>query len=279
MIVCKELNQSFVDKKELFRALKANKAEILAQKRADIIKTCDKDISVKGRFLDAEKLSETIKEFDTDDNYYYLAVNSTRILDSHNDLHLDGIWNKTVREQQGKNYLVLDHEVKVLNTVVRKEHIEMFTATVPFSVIGKSYGGDTEILVYKFPKEKLKNDFVKEWLDSGDAIEASVRMQYVKISLAMDSDSKDDIEEKKEYDKYIDLIANKGDYDKIDYFFPIYEAKNITESSLVPFGSNSSTGLMQYEKKPSNDTSKQEAEQSLQDDKREYLINSKKQRQ
>jgi hypothetical protein len=112
-------------------------------------------------------------------------------------------------------------------------------------------------LVYKVPKNQIKNDKVKEWLDSGDAIECSVRMQYVTILLALDSNSPEDASEKKNYDDFINLIANKGDFEYIPYFFIIKEAKNVKESSLVPFGSNSSTGVIQNKiekEEPSDDT-------------------------
>ena len=91
----------------------------------------------------------------------------------------------------------------------------------------------------------MKNDKIKEWLDSGDTIECSVRMQYVTILLALDSNNPDDATEKKNYDDYIDLIANKDEFEYISHFFIIKEAKNVKESSLVLFGSNSSTGVIQ----------------------------------
>ena len=49
-------------------------------------------------------------------------------------------------------------------------------------------------------------------LESGDQIEASVRMQYVTIEFAMDSNAPQDETEKKRYDEFISVIANKDDY-------------------------------------------------------------------
>ena len=46
------------------------------------------------------------------------------------------------------------------------------------------------------------------------------------------------------YDSYINEIANKGDFDSIDYFWVVKEAKNIGESSLVLAGSNGATGVL-----------------------------------
>ncbi len=258
MILCKELNESFEDKKSLFAALKANKQEIINLKKAQIQKSYEKDTGIPAKYLDITKLHEAAKDMEIDNDFHYLAVNSTRVLDSHEDLHLDGIWNKTVKEQQGRNYLVLDHELKVYQTAVKKEDIEMFTAVIPFSMIGKSYEGETEALIYKFPKTKVINQLAKEWLESGDDIEASVRMQYVKIQLAMNSDEKGDEEEKKAYDSYLPVIANKEDFDEINYFWAVSEAKNVRESSLVLYGSNNATGNIKSTE-PSKDTQKAEA--------------------
>ena len=242
MIFCKELNKEFKDKQELFEALKANKEQILNVKKSTIQKSFEKGSGIKGKFLDVSKLSTQCKGIDIEKDFHYIAVNTTNVLDSHDDLHVRGIWEKTVQEQQKRNYLVFDHELKATQTIVRKEHIEMFTADVPFSMIGKSYPGETQALIYKFPKDKVINQMAKDWLESGDDIEASVRMQYVKIELGMNSDQKEDVEEKAVYDQFINQIANKEELENINYFFVVKEAKNISESSLVLKGSNSSTG-------------------------------------
>lgn len=238
-------DKEFSTKEELFAELKANKDLIIDAKKSEIYKSCDKGQSIVSKSLDLLQFSEQNKAIKIDDNFYYFAVNSTRILDSHDDLHVDGIWKKSVQEIQGKNYFVEDHELEISKVITRKEHIEIFTAKVPFSLIGKPYQGNTEILVYKIAKNQIKNDKVKEWLESGDSIECSVRMQYVTILLALDSNNPEDATEKKNYDDYIDLIANKSDFEYIPYFFVIKEAKNVKESSLVPFGSNSATGVVQ----------------------------------
>lgn len=235
-------DKTFSTKEELFKELKANKEIFIEAKKSLIQKSYDKGISVTCKNLDLLKFTDQLKGIKIDDNYYYIAVNSTRVLDSHDDLHVDGIWKKSIKEQQGKNYLVVDHDLSIKSVVVRKEHIEIFTAKIPFSLIGKPYDGDTEALIYKVPKDKVRDETIKEWLDSGDSIEGSVRMQYVTVLLAMDSNDPDDETEKTNYDEYIDQIANKKDFDYIYYYFIIKEAKNVKESSLVVFGSNGATG-------------------------------------
>jgi hypothetical protein len=271
MIVCKELDKSFDTKSKLFEALRANKSHIIEMKKAQVLKSCEKETTIKARLLKPELLSGASKELLLDSDYHHIAVNSTKILDSHEDLHLDGLWSKSVKEQQGKNYLVLDHQLSVFNTVVKKEDIEMFTAVVSFAAIGKAYEGDTEVLVYKFLKSKVLIPSISEWLESGDDIEASVRMQYVKLDLAMDSEEEADKEAKRIFDKYYPIIANKEDFEEIRYFWVISEAKNVRESSLVLAGSNGATGAIESKNiEPPEGTQESEAEKSLQQDQNNY---------
>lgn len=261
MIECKELNKSFNNQKDLFAALKLNKNEIISIKKSEIMKSVDKGTSLNAKPIDPNKIHLLDKSIVLDDKNYYIAVNSTRILDSHKDLHLDSIWNKTVEEQQKKNYLVDTHVLSIGTTIVRKEHIEMFTAKIPFSLIGKNYAGDTEALIYKFAKDKVIHQGAKEWLESGDAIQSSVKMRYTDISLAMKSDEKEDKEERDTYDKYFPLIANKEEFnEEILYFWGVKQAQNMYESSLVLFGSNNATGTVSsYQPKESPKTEQKES--------------------
>ncbi len=254
----------FNTKEDLFKHLRDNKEIIIDAKKSVIQKSVDKNASVVSKCLDLLKFTEQLKGIKIDDNYYYIAVNSTKILDCHDDLHIDGIWKKSVQEAQGKNYLVCDHELEVLQTIARKEHIEIFTAKVPFSLIGQPYDGNTEILVYKVAKDQIKLEAVKEWLDSGDSIEASVRMRYVTILLAMDSNNPEDATEKENYDAYYPMIANKDDFEYIPFFYIIKEAQNVRESSLVVAGSNHATGLVNNTRQAEKSLEEIEAEKSLQ---------------
>jgi len=235
-------DKEFATKEELFKELKANLPLILEQKKAKTYYSAKKGQSIKYRFLDTSKLDvEQQKALNLDDNYYYVVFNTTKILDSHEDVHQNGIWKKTIQEKQFKNYVLLDHELEVLTTVVRKEYVEIFTAIIPFSLLGKSYQGNTEALIYKFPKDKVQIQIVKDWLDSGDELQGSVRMKYIKFVFCLDSNDPDDAEFKANYLKYIDTIANKDDFEYIPYFFAVLEASNETECSFVVKGSNEVT--------------------------------------
>jgi hypothetical protein len=248
MIYCKELDKSFETKEQMFKELMLNKEFIIKEKTSNILKSCEKGLSVVANQDAIFKALETNKALKLDNDYYYFVVNSSNILDSHLDLHVKGNWDKSVKEQQGKVYLVFDHQLKRNEIIAMKEDITMFTAEIPFSLIGKNYEGDTYALIYKVAKNKIVNKEAKEWLNDGYSLEASVRMQYVKIELAVNTNDTDSVKEKETFDKYIDVIANKNEFKDLDYFWVVKEAKNVQESSLVMFGSNSATGTIQENK-------------------------------
>ena len=121
-----------------------------------------------------------------------------------------------------------------------------------------------------------RNEFMFNQYAKGYVKNHSVGMRYVKLELAINSESKWDVEEKEIWDKYIDDIANKEVAEERGYFWAVTEAK-IIEGSAVPIGSNTITPTLEVEAKnnePSKDTHKQqEAEKSLQD-RKEFLLNN-----
>ena len=267
MIYCKELKQEFETKDDLFKALAENENLIVDAKKAQIYKSIDKGLQIVTDQKGIEKAltSEENKGLKFDDNYYYFVVNSSNILDSHNDMHVDGNWKKTVKEQQGKVYLVFDHTLKRSEIIAMQKDIEMLTAKIPFSLLGKNYDGESYCLIYKVAKDKIVNKEAKQWLEDGHKLEASVRMQYVNIETAFNTNDKEYAKQKENYDMYYPMIANKSDFEEIEYFWIVKEAKNVYESSLVLFGSNGATGLIQENKMDAEIITPEIKEEPLQD--------------
>lgn len=270
MYKCKELNRDFDSKDELFRALRDNEKEIISAKKAQIYnsKAGESKGAIKVTPINNKIHDGVIKGIDFDDDYYYIAVNTTRILDSHEDVSIDGSWNKTAKEQQGKVYLVFNHDFDPTKTIVRKENIEILVATIPFAALNRPYEGETEALIYKFRKDKVISELAKDWLESGDDIEASVRLRYIKLVYAANSDAPEDKEFKKNFEKYYPMIANKDDFQEILYFYAILEQQNVLESSLVLAGSNGATGQITIDNaknQPSQDTDDNQPEKSTEE--------------
>ena len=276
MIYCKELNKEFKSKADLFKALLENESFIIDAKKSQVYKSFEKGLQVVSDQKTIEKaFNDSEKGIKFDSDYYYFVVNSANYLDSHNDMHVDGNWNKSVKDQNGKVYLVWHHDFsKTENIIAFPEDIEMITSKVAWSLLGKSYEGETYSLIYKVKKDKIVNENVSKWLKEGRKLQLSVRMQYIKLETAFNSDDSDYAKQTENYQKYYPLIANKDEFKEIEYVFIVKEAKNVMESSLLPFGSNSATAeISQTENKSEADniTSEQE-EPSIDTQKQEELL-------
>jgi hypothetical protein len=277
MIYCKELNKEFENKADLFKALAENENFIIDAKKSQVYKAFEKGLQVVSDQKTIEKaFDSTEKGIKFDSDYYYFVVNSANYLDSHNDMHVDGNWNKSVKDQSGKVYLVWHHDFsKTENIIAFPEDIEMLTSKVAWSLLGKAYEGETYSLIYKVKKEKIVNENVSKWLKEGRKLQLSVRMQYIKLETAFNSDDPDYAKQTENYNKYYPLIANKDEFKEIEYFFIVKEAKNVMESSLLPFGSNSATAeISQVENKTEAEiiTSEIKEEPSIDTQKQEELL-------
>ena len=276
MIYCKELNKEFESKSDLFKALVENESFIIDAKKSQVYKSFEKGLQVVSDQKTIEKaFNDSEKGIKFDSDYYYFVVNSANYLDSHNDMHVDGNWNKSVKDQNGKVYLVWHHDFsKTENIIAFPEDIEMMTSKVEWSLLGKSYDGETYSLIYKVKKDKIVNENVSKWLKEGRKLQLSVRMQYIKLETAFNSDDEDYSKQTENYNKYYPLIANKDEFKEIEYFFIVKEAKNVMESSLLPFGSNSATAeISQIENKTSADTITPETQEpSIDTQKQEKLL-------
>jgi hypothetical protein len=202
--------------------------------------------------------------------------------DTHKDVHFDGCFKKTVKEQQGKVQYCLDHKLEWHSVIAWKEDVKMFTANIPWGMVGKDFSGETEGLIFEIQKEKIRlKDVLTEIENKTTAFENSIRMIYMSIKLGMNSNVKDHEEEKKYYDKRINEIANKDDVEKDGYFWGVEDLAIFREGSLVAAtgGSNSATSIYQKNIEPTlEDTQKQEqeaAERTLESDRNKNYLSIK----
>jgi hypothetical protein len=238
-------DRQFATKEELHAALRDNADKLIAVKTADIQQSYTKGISFSCFLLrsddpEAIKVGPQMKE-----GYVYPVINTTRYLDSHRDVHFDGIWNKSIKEQSGKLFYVVDHDLKVASVIAWPGDVNAMVKSVPWSWVGKDYEGNTEALIYEIPTNKLKNASAKEAIEEKRPVQNSVRMQYVKIKLALNSSAVEDKEYKAYYDSKIAEIANKEEVEDLGYFWGVEEAKIVKEGSMVLAGSNDATPVRQ----------------------------------
>ena len=248
MIVVPEFpTKTFEDKRELFSSLKEHKHTLIAQKRATT-KYADSTfhyVSVlddKGHATKAE--SNNIADLDKLE--VKLVINTTNLMDSHSDVHLKGIWKKSVKEN--KNLLLLQEHQMTFDKIISTD-IKASIDLMSWSDLGfKKLQGTTEALVFTSIIEKSRNPFMFEQYAKGYVKEHSVGMRYVKVDLAVNSEESYYKEEKGIWDKYINEIANKEAAEELGYFWAVSEAK-VIEGSAVVRGSNYATPTLSVEQK------------------------------
>jgi D-alanyl-D-alanine carboxypeptidase len=268
MIVVKEFpDRQFATKEELFKELRDNKNTLIAQKKM-ITKEADSVLHYvcidngKGQAVKAE----TIDTANVNQIKAELVINTTNILDSHSDVHIKGIWNKSAKEQ--KNLLLLQEHNMTFDKII-SDDIDVSVKETKWNDLGFNFKGTTEALTFNANITKARNPFMFEQYSKGYVKEHSVGMRYVKMELALNSESKSDAEEKEIWDKYINEVANKEQAEEQGYFWAILEAK-IVEGSAVVKGSNYATPTISIE--AVKDTSIEQTEPLKDTQKEEKLL-------
>lgn len=227
-------NRTFETKAELFAALKKDCDKLVEMKKA----------TVKHSDPIENSLTTAIKAARLQEGYIYPIINTTNYIDSHSDVHVDGIWNKSVQDQQGKVMYIINHQLEVGKVIAFGQDVEMRLETFNWSDLGKEYQGQTQALVFKTKLFDYSNEDAAKIIKAKMPVENSVRMQYVKIDMAINSDDPDYKNEKATWLKYIDRIANKGRAIEQGYFWAVTEAKIYKEGSMVLAGSNDATPIL-----------------------------------
>lgn len=259
MIFCKELDKEFTSKRDMFLALKANEQKLIDLKKSNILEGREKSAL---SFLNADlsKLSnDEQKAFKVEDGFIYPVISTTRYMDSHLDVHFDGCFSKTVKEQQGKVFYALDHKLEFGTIAAWPKDVEMFIANIEWSLVGKDYDGTTQALIFKIAKDKVRADVLEVIEQRKADFENSIRMRYVNVRLAVDSKDKEFATNKAYYDSKIGEIANSDVAKDIGYFWGVEELGIYKEGSLVVRGgSNDATAIILSEAAQSTNENKQE---------------------
>ncbi|MCL1933059.1 MAG: hypothetical protein FWF53_04500 [Candidatus Azobacteroides sp.] len=240
----------FKTKKELFKFLVDNKEQLTAEKKFDMKKA--DSISFDTGFLKSESASKSDDLLSKDEIEVTAVINTTNLLDSHHDVHIDGLWNKSISEAK-KIYHVQEHNMSFDHVI--STDVKASTKKMTWKELGFDFDGTTEALIFDSKIKKDRNPFMFEQYAKGYIDNHSVGMRYVKLALCInDADFK---EEKADWDKYIDRVADKEEAEKSGYFWAVTEAKLI-EGSAVLMGSNYATPTLRVKNdmQPSEGTAK-----------------------
>lgn len=242
MIFCKELNKDFETKEQMFIELKANKDKIIGLKKATI-KRSDPVFAVR-KAIDAIK-GEFNKEATIGlGDYIYPVINTCNFLDSHGDVHIKGIWDVSARDQKGKIHYIINHDLEIGKVISYPNDVEPLIVDLSWKELGYDFAGDTQALIYKALLSEASNKDALNAIKQGVPLQNSVRMQYISMTLCIDSNSDDFKQERENFYKYLPIIANKQDALDQGYFWAITEAKIHLEGSAVLRGSNPITPIL-----------------------------------
>jgi hypothetical protein len=227
--------------KELFDFIVANKKLITDSKKSAIKYTdafsfsksfvnrdgelCEKGIANSPVAEDLNKLKISV------------VINTTNFLDSHDDVHIPGLWKKSLSENKFL-YLLQEHGMCFENVIADGDSVKAYTKKMSWKELGEDMEGVSEALIFDCVITKQRNEFMFNQYKNGYVKNHSVGMRYVTLMFCInDEDYK---EEFANWNKYFPEIANKEKAEEEGYFFAVTEAK-VVEGSAVVIGSNTAT--------------------------------------
>ncbi len=256
------------NKAEIFKYLKDNKALISLQKRRSDKRADSVNLHIPfvNTAIDyqSKDAASTNDDAPTGSITIKAVGNTTNVLDSHCDVHIPGLWKKTL--QENKYILHLQEHESEFDKVI-SDNTMVSTKTLSFKSLGIDYEGSTQALILESIAPLDRNPYMCEQYKKGYVKNHSVGMRYVQMEMCINSEEKYYMDEKANWEKYYPMIANKSAADEKGYFWAVTEAKLI-EISAVVIGSNRITPTQSVTEnteaakgtslsiEPSNDTQK-----------------------
>jgi hypothetical protein len=254
-----------LERKELLKFLVENKATLIQEKKSELKKADAISIGVDFAakfFVDKEgnlNKAAADKAPDTGGPETVLCViNTTNWLDSHLDVHIPGIWKKSLSDN--KVMLHLQEHHMAFDHVICDES-KGYTEKLTWKELGIDLPGVTEALIFATPLTG-RNPYMEDQYRKGFVKNHSVGMRYVVIKLCVNEpDNEYYKEEYANWVQYAPMVANIEDAEAIGFFWAVLEAK-IVEGSAVVKGSNIQTPTIGFKsvQPPAGTESNQPAE-------------------
>jgi len=262
-------DKTFTDKMDLTRFIKKEYDTILMQKKS-IYKTAS-SVNINDDLVD-KAFKPNIEKIESDYVIIEAVINTTNIIDSHMDLHLPEIWNKTVKDNP-YSYHLKQHEQKFESVLSNKA--KSYNLITNFRNLGLNKDFATIANMNKLVLGKKEQPFMFEKYTNGEVLEHSIGMIYVDLELAYyDEDSQKNMDF---FNKALSQAVNPEIAEENGYVWVVSQAKK-REGSAVVFGSNSVTptlSVTNYE--PSKSTHNKNEADTIITSKGldyEYLINN-----
>jgi len=219
-------DKRFAHKMDFIQFLKENQSELIRLKRLEM--KSDKDSS-QFMFQNKSMLDFTPKINVTSDIILVkTAINTTNVIDSHLDLHLPKIWNKTVTDNP--TTLHLESHTREFNKLL-DANAKQYNEKFKFS----DYGIATDIVgqanINEAVIKRKDNPVMFDAYVDGKVKMHSVGMLYVSLSFLYADE--DDPVMMANYNEYRSKAINPEVADEYGYFWGIHEAKKLEGSPVV----------------------------------------------
>lgn len=208
-------------------------------KKADAVHAAQFFVNEKGELTNKAEVTET--QIDPTRISVTAVINTTNWLDSHGDVHIPGIWKKSLSDNKRTGFYLLNNHDYEFEDVIA-EGCQGFTKNLSWKDLGLDIIGTTEALIFKGIVEQDRNEFMFGQYQKGYVKKHSVGMRYVKMVTCINDDNYP--VQKENWDKYIEMVANRDEAEADGYFWAILEAQ-IIEGSAVLFASNCMTPTME----------------------------------
>jgi hypothetical protein len=244
----------FATKRELFDWLVTNKKRLEAQKKAVLKKADCISFKLPNDLKVINKADGNGSVVVAGEIIASIVINTTNLMDSHSDVHIPGIWDKSLSENR-MIFHVQEHELEFKNIISDSSDLKAYVKTYNWSELGANFPGQTQALVFDSTIKSSRNPFMFEQYSKGYVRNHSVGMRYVQLTLCLNDENNG--AEYEAWQKYFHLVANKETAEEKGYFWAVKEAK-VVEGSAVVLGSNWVTPTMSVktDQEPGNSTPK-----------------------
>lgn len=230
--------------KSLYDYLVKNEALIFHAKKSTIKKSdgifsMPMYVDDKGNLVSKSEMDQV--NIDPNRIKVVVVINTTNWYDSHGDVHIPGIWKKTLSDNKKTGFYLLNNHDREFDDVIA-EGCKGYTKNMSWNDLGIDIQGTTEALVFDGIIEKDRNEYMFDQYRKGYVKKHSVGMRYIKMLTCINDDNYP--VQKENWDKYIEMVANRDEAEADGYFWAILEAQCI-EGSAVLFGSNPVTPTME----------------------------------
>lgn len=236
-----EFPQNITSKKARLDYLYKNKSEIIQIKKA-AIKFADAFDNKIIKLPSTVIKSATTKQDSEDVIYRTIVGNTYNWLDSHDDVHLNNCFKKSIEETGDKVKFLHDH---VYQLTAKVGNVKPYESMLGWKQLGVNKEGQTMCLLGDADVVAKYNQLIFDDYKAGEIQQHSVGMFYVQIKFC--ADNPDWKEDYANYKTYLPLLGNPEKAEEQGYFYAIAEAK-LKEISCVFEGSNVLTPTLSPEK-------------------------------